>query len=323
MRPEISVIMSVYNGEDYLPECIESILNQSFRDFEFVIINDGSKDNSLEIIQSYSKADARIVLISRGNKGLIASLNEGIAQAKGKFIARMDADDISVKNRLELQRDFLLKNEKVGVVSTNIQYFNKFNRRDWPFFFETHKEMMSLISFRSPLIHGTVMIRSELLNKTSYDRLFEHAEDYDLWSRLILKTEFATLKKVLYLHREHDEKVSVKHNEVQINNSLQVAKNYLNRNGVSVWDENLHKQILTTYYRPNEMDLELFLVYINAIKEQLGSEKSVMDWLKSIFIINNTNIPKWFYFKLLKSERGVLPYLSVKQKLSLLMRSVF
>lgn len=93
-NPTISVVISVYNGEKYLSEAIESVLNQTYKDFEFIIINDGSTDNSLEIIKKYQNQDERIVLISRENKGLVSSLNEGIEKAKGKYIARMDADDI-------------------------------------------------------------------------------------------------------------------------------------------------------------------------------------------------------------------------------------
>ncbi|HIP11775.1 MAG TPA: glycosyltransferase family 2 protein, partial [Arcobacter sp.] len=102
-NPMVSVLLSVYNGEKYLDEAIESILNQTYQDFEFIIINDGSTDKSLEIIEKYKKEDNRIVVISRENKGLIYSLNEGISQAKGKYIARMDADDISLATRFEEQ----------------------------------------------------------------------------------------------------------------------------------------------------------------------------------------------------------------------------
>ena len=111
MNPKISVVMSVYNGQDYLDEAIQSILKQTYKDFEFIIINDGSIDKSLEIIEKYKQQDERIVLISRENKGLIASLNEGIEKARGKYIARMDADDISLPNRFEEQLK-IMENDK-------------------------------------------------------------------------------------------------------------------------------------------------------------------------------------------------------------------
>lgn len=103
--PQISVIMSVYNGEKYLREAIDSILNQTFTHFEFIIVNDGSTDKSLNIIKSYN--GSRIILVQQENKGLAAALNEGIKIAKGKYIAMMDADDISLPTRLEKQIQFM------------------------------------------------------------------------------------------------------------------------------------------------------------------------------------------------------------------------
>ena len=117
-NPLVSVVLSVYNAEKHIVEAIESILTQSYKNFEFIIIDDGSTDGSLEIIKSYD--DERIILISRENKGLIASLNEGIEQAKGKYIARMDADDISLSSRFEEQVTFMEMHEEVGICGTTI-----------------------------------------------------------------------------------------------------------------------------------------------------------------------------------------------------------
>lgn len=120
--------MSVYNGEKYLAEAIESILNQTYKNFELIIINDGSKDNSVEIIKNYMKQDNRIVLIDRENKGLPYSLNEGISVAKGEYIARMDADDISLPTRFEKQVDYMQKNE-LDVCGSYIKLFGD-NRKE-------------------------------------------------------------------------------------------------------------------------------------------------------------------------------------------------
>ncbi|MDD2913253.1 MAG: glycosyltransferase family 2 protein, partial [Candidatus Pacebacteria bacterium] len=110
-NPKISIIMPVYNVETFLSEAIESVLNQTFYDFEFVIINDGSTDNSLEIIKNYEKKDSRIVLLdNKENLGITKSLNIGLNKARGEYIARMDGDDISEKERIEIQYDFLKKN---------------------------------------------------------------------------------------------------------------------------------------------------------------------------------------------------------------------
>jgi len=118
MDVKVSIVMSVYNAQKYLDEAIESILNQTYSNFEFIIINDGSTDKSLEIIENYAKKDSRIIVINRENKGLIYSLNEGIRKANGKYIARMDADDISLPQRLEKQVEFMEKNKNIGICGT-------------------------------------------------------------------------------------------------------------------------------------------------------------------------------------------------------------
>ena len=121
--PLISVVMSVFNTEMYLNKSIESILKQSYKNFEFIIIDDGSTDSSLSIILNYMKKDKRMVLISRENKGLPYSLNEGIDKSIGKYIARMDADDISLSTRLAEQIEFMEKNNEIGIVGTWIEIF--------------------------------------------------------------------------------------------------------------------------------------------------------------------------------------------------------
>lgn len=119
MIPEISIVMSVYNGEQYLREAIESILNQTFRNFEFIIVDDGSTDRSNEIVKSYT--DPRIVFIEQCNTGLATALNNGIRIAKSQFIARMDADDVSMPNRLETQYNFLKNNPEYILVGSNVE----------------------------------------------------------------------------------------------------------------------------------------------------------------------------------------------------------
>src|SRR5947207_1274318 len=114
--------MSVYNGENYLAEAIDSILNQTFKDFEFIVIDDGSSDTSLKIIKKYT--DPRIKLISRKNKGLVASLNEGLAKAKGDYIARQDADDVSLPQRLKKEVEYLDAHPKVALVGSNYKHLD-------------------------------------------------------------------------------------------------------------------------------------------------------------------------------------------------------
>lgn len=190
--------MTIYNNADYLRPAIDSILKQSFKDYEFIIIDDGSKDDSAAIVKTYK--DKRIHFISRPNKGLSASLNEGITMANGTYIARQDADDISVRDRLQKQVAFLEKHPEVGLLGTNylemdtqgklIQVRNVFTRPD---------DLKLTLVFSNQFAHGSVMMRSSLLNKVGhYNETISSAQDYDLWARMSRVSPVYNLKDTLY-----------------------------------------------------------------------------------------------------------------------------
>jgi len=206
----ISVIMSVYNGETYLKESVESILKQTFKDFEFIIINDGSTDKSLEIINRYKKLDDRIILISRENRGLIASLNEGIKKAKGKYIARMDADDISLATRFEEQIKFMEENPDIGVCGSWIEVFGE-NKNDtiWKMQ-KSNDELKVRLLFSVPVAHPSVMMKKDIIDKYNlkYKEAYKHAEDYQFWLDFSRYTNFSNIQKVLFRYRYLDTSVS-------------------------------------------------------------------------------------------------------------------
>jgi glycosyltransferase involved in cell wall biosynthesis len=325
-EPKISVILPVFNAEAYLQEAIESILNQTFTDFECIIINDGSTDSSLEIIASYAEKDKRIVVISRENKGLIASLNEGISIAKGEYIARMDADDISLPERLSTQINFLDSNKNIGLVSCNFRYFqnNEEWRYTWPFFFEKDLEIKALMPFHSPIVHAAVLIRKSLLPTKPYNTNYAHAEDYKLWVDLANKTTFYNIPKVLYKVRQHNSKVSVLHNPIQTQNSLKIVAEYLKDSNFKHFDSVLHAALMTQFFVANRIDIKSLISYINMISTHFNQKANyaVGNWLKAIFIVNNTKIPFLFFFYLLFREPKVLGQMSFVQILSLCKRSL-
>ena len=159
-EPVISVIMPVYNAETYVEEAIKSILNQTFEDFEFLIINDGSEDNSLSIINNYASKDNRIKIISREKKGLVFSLNEGIKLAKGKYIARMDADDISVPERFKKQISYLERNSDVDICGTWIETFGRsMEVLKYPV---QHDDIKVALLFAFGLAHPSIMAKKTL-----------------------------------------------------------------------------------------------------------------------------------------------------------------
>jgi glycosyltransferase involved in cell wall biosynthesis len=208
--PSITVVMSVYNGEKYLAEAIQSVIDQTFTDFEFVIIDDGSNDNTLEIIQSFMSSDSRIVLRSRKNKGLVASLNEGLAIAKGKYVARMDADDISLPTRFEKQFSFLENNFDIGVCGSWIEVFGEnFKKKLWKMP-TRDEELKPKLLFSVPFAHPSVMIRKNIIDQSGlrYKTDYKDAEDYKFWLDLSTHTQFSNIPEVLIRYRYHKESIS-------------------------------------------------------------------------------------------------------------------
>ena len=204
-KPTISVIMAVYNGEKYLRPAIESILGQTFSDFEFIIINDGSTDRTLEIIDSYH--DERIVYLeNERNMGLSATFNKGISVARGEYIACMDADDLSLKRRFAIQLAYLKNHTDVDILGTSIIMIDEEGRKR-----RTHHRPKSHLGlkwaslFSTPLYHPTVIAKAEILKHHPYNEDLHNSEDYELWSRLLFttSTRFASLSEPLLLYRSY------------------------------------------------------------------------------------------------------------------------
>lgn len=229
--PKISVIMPVYNAEQYLWGAIESILNQTFKDFEFIIINDGSTDKSADIIESYS--DQRIKVITQQNAGIVSALNNGINNSSGQYIARMDSDDVSLPLRFEKQVEFLDNNPDYGLIGTTFLIIDEKNHAKSvsPVFLKNDDIVNELIFF-SPFGHGTVLMRRSILNEVglySSTEQTKHIEDYALWVRISAKTKVANLPEVLYLWRENTAGISSLHNTVQMRNMYSLRKSLLIR----------------------------------------------------------------------------------------------
>lgn len=228
--PLVSVIMSVYNTEQYLAFAIESILAQSYSDFEFIIISDGSTDKSYNVIKKFAAKDKRISIINRAaNKGLIASLNEGLDAARGNFIARQDADDISLPERLHLQVEYLQNHPEIGLLGTNIAVINekgdKVSRKIANVNFLTTPDDLKLAEvFSNQFAHGSIMVRASLVKKLRYDNAFKHAEDFELWSRISRQSQVANLKEPLYLWRLHQSGVTSANSNQMTNQALVIAR---------------------------------------------------------------------------------------------------
>ncbi|MBK1692149.1 glycosyltransferase family 2 protein [Ectothiorhodospira mobilis] len=202
-RPEITILMSVHNGRPYLSEAIRSILAQTFDDFEFIIVDDGSTDGSGEDLEQWESLDARIRLIRQENQGLPVALNRGLRDARGWFVARMDADDISLPERLEMQLNFMRRHPGTGVLGTGIarlDAWGNLSTETWPLPSSPGLTLWRTL-FDSALAHPTVMFRRDVLERFGgYDESLRRAQDFELWMRLALHTRMQSLPEVL-LHR--------------------------------------------------------------------------------------------------------------------------
>ena len=199
-KPLCSVVMAVYNGEETLTEAIDSILNQTLKEFEFIIVNDASNDETESIIKSFG--DTRIKYIKNvENKYLGPSLNEGIKIANGKYIVRMDADDISYPNRLKVQYEFMEANTSIGIAGS---WADIFGINTGELIYETNNfEIKLKLLFECHILHPSIIIRKSLIdnNQLLYDPVLQHSEDYDLFVRAFKLTNFANINHKLINYR--------------------------------------------------------------------------------------------------------------------------
>lgn len=220
---KVSVIMSTYKTpEVFLKESIKSILNQTYKNIEFVIVCDGDKEeyNNIKKIK-----DKRIkVILNETNKGLPYSLNLAIKNSTGDYIARMDSDDIAIKDRIEKQVKFLEKNKNIGVCGTEIMLFGvKAGKK--VVYLKGIDEIKIQILYKSTLIHPTVMVRKEVYEKFKYNEKFTYAQDFELWSRVSEEYDIAVLPIIGLKYRIHNKQASIEKRKEQAKLSMEIIKN--------------------------------------------------------------------------------------------------
>jgi glycosyltransferase involved in cell wall biosynthesis len=213
---KVSVILPVYNCDQYIFETIQSVLNQTFTDFELLIVDDCSTDNTVAIIRAFD--DDRIQLtLKEKNTGYTDSLNYAVSIAKGQYIARMDGDDICMPTRFEKQVAFLDTNPTIILCGSAIQIIGTDTILRHP---SNHEEIKVKLCFGTSFYHPSVMGKIEVFRANPYDKAYEPAEDYDLWTRLVFQGELANLEEVLLLYRVHDNQVSKERKTIQEAHSL-------------------------------------------------------------------------------------------------------
>ncbi len=247
--PLVSVIMPVFNGSLYLKEAINSVLNQKYREIEFLIINDGSTDSTEELVKSYE--DKRIVYLKNSkNIGITKTLNKGLKIASGKYVARMDCDDICLPNRFYEQVKFLEKNTNVGIIGTWYRTIGLRKNYVWKGPVNS-EELKVCLLFETPLAHPTVMMRANELKKNNLKYETENQnEDYDLWQRAINYFNVLNIPKVLLLYRMMNRGISsslkkkVYLHFKSLESTYRQGLNYL---GIKYDDEDLRVHYLMNY----------------------------------------------------------------------------
>ena len=229
-EPLVSVLLPVYNGEKYLKETIDSVLNQTYFNLEFIIIDDGSVDSTESIISNYT--DSRIRYIkNQHNLKLIATLNKGIELCEGKYIARIDADDLMHPNRLQKQVHFLETHLDYVLVGSAVRLIKEGVEEESIRYYTEHDDIVFSMLFYCPFIHPSLLIRKSIINenKLYFDSDFIHAEDYELWTRMVSFGKVTNLPEKLTSYRIHQAQISQQHIEYQKKQMLLIRNNFLNK----------------------------------------------------------------------------------------------
>jgi glycosyltransferase involved in cell wall biosynthesis len=292
-KHKLSVIMSVFNDELYVSEAIESILSQDYTQFEFIIINDGSTDNSLNIINQYALQDDRILVINQSNIGLTKSLNKAIKIAKGNFIARMDSDDISMKNRFSSQMNFLESNPDCALIGTNVIKIDKDGaelEKNQSLY--SYEDICNRFKKGNCIAHGSVMLNKFLLGDLlSYDENFKYSQDYKLWTKIANKYKILNTKEYLYKLRLHDSSISKQKVEQQSIYAGIISYEFENKTII----EDIEKEIIKNKQLRKKIGISLLMQLNPKLAKKYFSIFSIYYYVSISFqYINLTKIKKFF-----------------------------
>lgn len=267
IKPIISVIMPMYNAERYVEESIKSVLDQSFMNFELIIVNDCSTDNSIQKIFSFN--DSRIILVhNKKNLGISKSLNKAIDISRGEYIARIDADDLMKKTRLENQYKFLEKFTDIGVVGSAIEVIGDFGKYCHRYPKEDRYIKYSMF-FENSFAHPSIMCRKKLLIKAGrYTNNFSYVEDWDLWFRLSKLTKFHNLQKPLTIYRAHNDSSCYKYTKIQSCSKISLLKNIFYENKLPFKSYIYNKNFIFSY-----KNLILLYAWLTDFKNSIKADK--------------------------------------------------
>ena len=273
MKPDISVIMSVYNGEAYLREAIESVRNQTFKNWELIVINDCSTDSTAKILEDFSLMDERIkVHTNEVNLRLPTSLNKAISLSEGKYIARMDADDICLPDRFEKQYKFMEENGDVALSSCRFMTVKNGvymsggagGRCDF-------EALRAMLLVANPILHPGVIAKAEILKRFNYDTTLTCTEDLELWTRMVMENQKVEIfPECLLIYRLHDKQITSTTLERQRVEVLKIQKKYYGTL-VGEMDEKMQEFYISGIYFTHTPDIEKFLEYARWLRNTAQS----------------------------------------------------
>lgn len=327
---KVTVLMSVFNGERFLKKAVGSVLSQTFTDFEFIIIDDGSTDRTRNILTEYADQDQRIVQVrNQENIGLTQSLNKGIKIARGIYIARQDADDISDRQRLKRQVNYMQKHPEVGLLGTAYNLIDENGKYICTNYPETNDTAIRWrMLFRNAFIHTSIMIRREFLTQKclSYSKNLPCSQDVDLWVQLMKYTHVANLKEPLVSLRRHDNSISTIQFEAQERIATEISYKQLLRllpdTSLSIKEVSIlrkwHKQL------PGKLrkeDFHLFRTYadiLNIFSAQANVDQAAINAIRSSLAIRILRAVPLQSYRDLISTNGLLKSIIGQNRLSVL-----
>lgn len=302
-QPLVSILLPAYNAELFIISALESILNQTYSNLEIIVINDGSTDNTEQIINTLT--DDRIKLINNDNNlGLIKTLNKGIDFCNGKYIARMDADDISYPTRIEKQVSTMEENPSVGICGTWFETYTNNEPTGHSKYPANNDEIQINQLHKISLCHGTAIFKKQVLLDNKFDSDFAHAEDFELWSRIKNCTKMKNIQEVLYRVNRHGENVSIKNQAIQENNTIRIIQKQLNEiSGEEITKEQVRLYVQLCYSNFNLSTLEIEQIgQLNKILKNGSKHMNLVDPASFNLYINN----KWNHLCLnnIKSKKA-------------------
>ncbi len=293
--PVVSVILPTYNAEKFLKESIDSILNQTFNDFELLIIDDNSQDKTRKIVKSYQ--DKRIKLLNGPGKGLAAALNLGINEAAGKYIARMDADDISLPERFAEQVAYLDEHPDVSILGTWQEHFNERGSQGVHMAALTDEEIRVALIFNCDMCHSTLMFRKDafIQNHINYPENSPQ-EDYELWLSCIKILKFANIPQVLGRHRNSEFSITKAKREILKNYQIELVGKYL-QNNLGLKLSSKEKEIFQRFDNPiegkNKSEIKKYIQHLNRLFNKIEKRNQIVKAFNSkllrTHIIKNYN----------------------------------